>query len=267
MKHVLNGSTVLVTGAGRGLGPILAEALAATGARLVLTGRDADALGAVAERLAATAVPADLTDPDGPARVVEAALARHGRIDVLVNNAGIGGPVGPLWETDEAEWWDAMATNLGGTARMCRAALPAMIEQGAGRIVNIVSFAGRDRWPHAGAYSVSKAAVIKLGENLAAETAPHGVGVFNYHPGLVDAGLTGDHLERGETGEPWADRILGWLRQQRDAGGFTPIGRSAAGVVALASGAADERSGAYFTPEDFPEDAAREKETAWVFRL
>ncbi|MGI5170606.1 SDR family NAD(P)-dependent oxidoreductase [Spirillospora sp. CA-253888] len=237
-------AVVVLTGATGGFGRVLGTALADAGARLVLTGRSLpDAPSS------AVTVPADLSDPAGPDRIVAAAVEAYGRIDILINNAGVGGPIGPFWETDDQEWWRALTVNLHGTARMCHAVLPIMI-RGGGRVINVVSAAGRGRWPHASAYSVSKAAVIKLGENLAAELRPYAVTVVSYHPGLLDTGMTKAHLDRGDTGEPWTDRIGHWLRAERAAGRFTSIERAAAGVVALASGAGDLRSGDYLTPDD-----------------
>jgi NAD(P)-dependent dehydrogenase (short-subunit alcohol dehydrogenase family) len=236
---------------------VFAGALAAAGASLVLTGRDEWALGQAAVQLAGaadtgsvTVFPADVTDPRAMTAAVAHAHAVHGRVDVLINNAGIGGPLGPLWETDDDAWWQAMETCLHGTIRACRAALPIMIGQSAGRIINIVSSAGFARWPHASAYSTSKAAVIKLGENLAAEVRPHNITVLSYYPGLCDIGMTHDHLARGITGDPWTDRVGEWLRAERAAGRFTPSADAAAGLIQLASGQADSRSGEYITVDD-----------------
>ncbi|WP_240554419.1 SDR family oxidoreductase, partial [Streptomyces niveiscabiei] len=99
--------------------------------------------------------------------------------------AGVPGPAGPVWESDPAEWQHAMDVNLGGTLAACRAVVPGMIERGRGRIVTVSSHAGHTRWPYVSAYSVSKAAVNKLTENLAIELLPHDIAAFSYHPGLL----------------------------------------------------------------------------------
>ncbi|MGW7514384.1 SDR family NAD(P)-dependent oxidoreductase [Streptomyces sp. NPDC054796] len=250
----LNGRTVLITGAGRGLGRFLADTFADAGARLVLTGRDPATLAEAEAALEARGtpvltVPADLTDPTAMPKTVECAKDAFGTLDVLVNNAGVPGPHGPLWEVDPEEWRHTMDVNVVGTARACGAALPVLTSGNGGRVVNIASEAGRHRWPHASAYSVSKAAVIKLTENLAAELRPHGVPVFSFDPGLLDLGLIRDHLDRHPTGDPWTDRIGEWILTQRDEGRFTPPEHAAHTLLRLAEGDADHLSGHYITPD------------------
>ncbi|SEG89409.1 NADP-dependent 3-hydroxy acid dehydrogenase YdfG [Nonomuraea solani] len=261
----LRGCTTLITGGGRGLGRCFAEALADAGANVVLTGRDPRTLGEAETRLRArgasvVAVQADLTRAHAMRRAVAEATAAFGAIDVLVNNAGVAGPHGPAWEGDAIEWWHALEVNLHGTVRACRAVLPSMIERRRGRVLNIVSAAGRHRWPHASAYSVSKAAVIKLTENLAAELRPHGVSAFSFDPGLVDLGMTRDHLEQGRIDDRWSDQILEWVRDQRRAGRFTPPERAASALVRLASGSADPLSGRYLTSDDDIDSLLRESQ-------
>lgn len=262
------GTVVVLTGAGRGLGREFAGALASAGATLVLTGRDTTALDRTAGDARArgsdvTVLAGDLVDPDTMARVAAHTADRYGGADVLVNNAGQAGSIGPLWECDDAQWWDALEVNVRGTMRACRAVLPQMIAKGGGRVVNIVSAAGRERWPHLSAYSVSKAALIKLGDNLAAELRPHHVAVLNYHPGLVDAGLTRDHLDRGQVGDRWADLVLTWLQDQERNGRLTRPADAARVLVRLVAGEADALSGRYLTVDDDLDDLlARVREAA-----
>ncbi|MGZ3145563.1 SDR family NAD(P)-dependent oxidoreductase [Lentzea chajnantorensis] len=251
----MTGTTVLLTGATGGLGRLFAESMASAGANLVLTGRDGAALAEVAESarsLGAEVVfdTADIMDEAGVAGVVKQAVDTFGSVDVLVNNAGIAGPIGPLWETDEDEWWRGMEVNLRGTLKVCRAVLPGMVERGSGRIVNIVSSAGRHRWPSASSYSVSKAAMIKVADNLAPELLGTGVSVFSYHPGLVDLGITKQALDLEPTGDKWGDRMQEWLSEQREQGRFATPERAAEVLMELASGKADPLSGRYLTPED-----------------
>ncbi|MDQ2587911.1 SDR family NAD(P)-dependent oxidoreductase [Saccharothrix yanglingensis] len=248
----LAGTTVLLTGATGGLGRLFAEGLAEAGANLVLTGRDRSALDELAGSLSgpSLALVADVTDSTALTRAVERAEQEFGSVDVLINNAGVGGPAGPLWEVDEDHWWQTMEVNLRGTVRACRAALPGMVERGHGRVINVVSSAGKHRWPNVSGYSVSKAAAIKLGENLAPELAGTGVSVLNYHPGLVDLGLTRRQLEAGETGDRHLDGVGAWMADQRDGGRFTEPGASSEMLVRLVSGEADALSGSYLTPED-----------------
>ncbi|MCX2954721.1 type I polyketide synthase [Lentzea sp. NEAU-D7] len=248
----LAGTTVLLTGATGGLGQLFARELADAGANLVLTGRDQAALDELADAIGgpALALVADVTDGTALTRAVERAEQEFGAVDVLINNAGVGGPAGPLWEVDEDHWWQAMEVNVRGTARACRAVLPGMVERGRGRVINIVSSAGKHRWPHVSGYSVSKAAAIKLGENLAPELAGTGVSVLSYHPGLVDLGLTRRQLEAGQTGDRHLDGVGAWMADQRDSGRFTEPEVSSEMLVKLVSGEADALSGSYLTPED-----------------
>ncbi|WP_176947115.1 type I polyketide synthase [Lentzea fradiae] len=248
----LAGTTVLLTGATGGLGKVFAESLSAAGANVVLTGRDQAALDDLAGTLGGSslALVADVTDSAALARAVARAEEEFGAVDVLVNNAGVSGPAGPLWEVDESEWWQAMEVNVRGTVRACQAALPGMVERGRGRVVNIVSSAGKHRWPTVSGYSVSKAAAIKLGENLGPELAGTGVSVFSFHPGLVDVGLTRRQLQDGDTGNRYVDGIAAWVADQREGGRFTTPEESTAMLLRLVSGEADALSGSYLTPED-----------------
>ncbi|WAP54160.1 type I polyketide synthase [Streptomyces sp. S465] len=251
----LEGRTVVLTGATGALGRLYAKAIGAAGANVVLTGRDAGRLGELTAALEergtdALSLPLDLSDRTALPRLVAQATERFGAIDALVNNAGVTGPAGPLWETDDDEWWHAMEVNLRGTAAACRAVLPTMIQGGGGRIVNIVSAAGKHRWPNVSGYSVSKAAVIKLGENLAIELADTGTSVFSYHPGLVNLGITQKQLDLGFTGERWSDEVTSWMMSERDAGRFADPERSAATLIRLLAGEADSLSGRYLTVDD-----------------
>ena len=114
-----------------------------------------------------------------------------GPVDLLVNNAGVVGPVGPLWRSRTAEaWWSTMDVNLRGVLLASQLVLPTMVSRRRGRIVNITSQAGAHRWPLVSGYSVSKAAVTKLSENLAHETKRFGISVFSVHPGLLPIGMS-----------------------------------------------------------------------------
>ncbi|MFF7987560.1 SDR family NAD(P)-dependent oxidoreductase [Streptomyces sp. NPDC007901] len=252
--RLLEGRTALVTGGGRGLGRLFAATLAEAGAQLVLTGRDPGALAETAELLQARntrvlAVPADVTDPAAMPKVVEEAVDSFGTIDVLVNNAGATGPIGPFWELDRDEWQDTVDVNLMGTVRTCHAVLPVMTARCAGRVINITSEAGRHRWPHLSAYSVSKAAVNKLTENLARELRPYGVTMLSYHPGLLELGLTKDGMDTYPTGDVWRDRSIEWFMAQRREGRFTDPEHSARTLLRFAAGEADHLSGHYLTPD------------------
>jgi NAD(P)-dependent dehydrogenase (short-subunit alcohol dehydrogenase family) len=248
---------VLITGASRGIGRAMALRFAADGARVALLARSAAGLE---ETLAAVrdaagegeAVPADVTDQDAVARAQREIEGSLGPVDVLVNNAGVGGPTGGLWEVDPDEWWRTIEINLRGTFVCTRAVLPGMVERRRGRIVNIVSNAGAHRWPYFTAYATSKGAVIKLTESLAAETREHGVTVFAAHPGLVRAGLTDAALAEGPRPAEGslAERVRSWFERELAEGRTVSAEEAAAFVVDLASGRADALSGRYVAIED-----------------
>ncbi|MFM9441280.1 SDR family NAD(P)-dependent oxidoreductase [Streptomyces acidiscabies] len=248
----LTGLRVLVTGAAGGLGRAVAEAVHAAGGDLVLTTRTPKSQSVAAAGLdqgprVVTAV-ADVTNDAELAAAVKLATDRLGGIDVLVNNAGVPGPAGPVWESDPAQWQRAMDVNLGGTLAACRAVIPGMIERGRGRVVTISSHAGHTRWPYVSAYSVSKAAVNKLTENLAIELLPHDIAAFAYHPGLLDVGIGAAPTE--ETGNPWQRRVDSWLAAQRRAGRYTALPDALGNLLRLIGGEADALTGRYLTYED-----------------
>jgi NAD(P)-dependent dehydrogenase (short-subunit alcohol dehydrogenase family) len=165
---------------------------------------------------------------------VEAAI---GPVDLLVNNAGQPGPIGPIAATNPDEWWQALEVNLRGPLYCARAVLPGMLSRGHGRIVNVSSGAGFAAWPMVSAYSVSKAALYRLSENLAAETHGHGVTVFAISPGLVRTAMSESGLS---CGEPSVEQLFtDWFANQEDVSADV----AATLVVYLASGAADVLSG------------------------
>ena len=167
----------------------------------------------------AAAAPADVTDERGRGRGHRRARRQLGPVDLLVNNAGVSGPVGDAWQVDPGDWWRAVEINLRGVFLCSRAVLPGMAARGAGRIVNITSEAGVYRWPKVSAYSVSKAAVIKFTENLAAETSRSGVRVFSVHPGITPIGLSERALAGAAPPGSAEDRMHAWVRQElRPAG-------------------------------------------------
>ena len=250
----LNGLRVLVTGAAGGLGRALAESQHAAGAHLVLTTRTADSLPGAAAGLdgpaeVVTAV-ADVRNDAELVAAVKLATERLGGIDVLVNNAGVPGPAGPAWENSPAEWRHTLEVNLEGPLAACRAVLPGMIERGHGRVVSISSHAGHTRWPYVSAYSVSKAAVNKLTENLAIELLPHGITAFSYHPGIVDVGLGAIEPGTRDSDNPWERRLASWLDAQREAGRYVPLDEAVANLIRLIRGDADALTGRYLTYED-----------------
>lgn len=187
----LEDKVVAITGASSGIGRGLAEAFAAEGARLVLGARTADKLGAAARAITqsggrAVAVPVDVRKEEDIVAFVEGVVKAFGRLDVFVNNAGIG-----VWkrieDTSLAELHAVMRTNLYGTFLGCREAFRQMKAQGTGgTILNISSMAGKDAWEGTGVYSASKFGIQGLTRALADEGREHGIRVSAICPGMVD---------------------------------------------------------------------------------
>ena len=172
----LKGRVAVVTGGAQGIGYAVAQRLVASGARVVLWDIDRAKLNE-----ACAAVPntsgdvVELTEDTAVAAATARAIAAHGSIDVLVNNAGITGGNASTWELEPAVWRRVIEVNLIAPYLTCRAVVPQMLKQGYGRIVNIASVAGKEGNPNASHYSASKAGLIALTKSLAKEVATTGV--------------------------------------------------------------------------------------------
>lgn len=188
----LRGRTALVSGAGSGLGRAIAKEYARCGARVILAGRDRSKLAHVAAECGADVREAicDVSVEASVATLVDELSEEE--ISILVNNAGIAGPVARLTEIDVAAWDEVFGTNVRGVFLMCRAFLPPMIERGRGDIINIASVSGKRPLARRTPYTASKMAVIGLTATLAHEVGPSGVMVNSLSPGPV----AGDRMTR-----------------------------------------------------------------------
>ena len=211
----LDGRVAVVTGASRGIGRATAELMAASGARVVLTSRKADAVEAAAAEVAAAVpgaevawVAANAGDPDAPATVVAAAMERFGAVDVVVNNAATNPYMGPALDIDDARWDKTFAVNLKGAHALVREAWRASMSERGGSVVNVASVGGMVAEPGIGIYNVTKAALLHLTRTLAAEMGP-GVRVNAVAPGLVRTDMA-----RG-LWEPHGDAFAARLPLQR----------------------------------------------------
>ncbi|RLV04567.1 short-chain dehydrogenase [Streptomyces griseocarneus] len=256
---------VVITGATGGLGAAIATACAERGFRLGLVARTRPALEHLAATLPTrpgspvTPVCADVSDTAAAATAIQRIQADFGRIDVLIDNAGVEGPIGPTWEIPVEQWWDAVRINTLSTVATAHAAIPLMIRHGGGRIISISSAAGRHRWPTLSSYSVAKAAGIAFIENIASEARHHGVLAFSLHPGIVTTGLTTSALNEIDSADPWRRRRARWIREQIEAGQAVPLPRVIAAVLELATGPAAALSGRYLTVEDIDSMTSRKR--------
>jgi NAD(P)-dependent dehydrogenase (short-subunit alcohol dehydrogenase family) len=248
----LDGMVALVSGGSRGVGRLLGARLADAGAAVGLIARSPDELAAAVGEInraggIAAAAAADVTDKRATAAAVTELRERLGTADILINNAGVSGPIGPAWQAQAAEWWQAIEVNLGGAFVLTQLALTHMIAAGKGRIINITSYAGVYRWPLMSAYAASKAALVKLTETLAEETRPHGVSVFSVDPGLLPIGLGEAALRSRADRQTPEGRVYGWIRDQFASGRGADPEEAARLILALASGRADRLSGRHLS--------------------
>ncbi len=246
----LRGQVAIVTGAGRGLGRATALALARAGARVVVIARSEEQLAETVRGVTeaggeALAVVADVSDAAAVERMAREVERTLGPVDLLVNNAGTVGPLGPMWEADPGDWWHSIEVNLRGPYLCSHAQLPGMIERRHGRIINLSTGAATVAVAYMGAYVVAKTALTRFTENLAAELINSGVSVFAIDPGTVRTAMTEQVLE-SEAGKKW----LPWFRELFDRGRDVPAEKAAQLVVQLASGRADALSGRFIDVSD-----------------
>lgn len=188
----LAGQSVVVTGAGRGIGLAITEAFLAAGSRVVAGSkvRTAELDALMMQGAPLTVVPLDLAEPDGPAALVDAAVAAHGAVDVLINNVGAVRPrVDGFLATTDADWAWALTINLMTAVRATRAALPHLLATGDGRIVTVSSINARIPDPLVIDYSAAKGALTNFCKALSKQVGPQGVRVNSVSPGPVETAL------------------------------------------------------------------------------
>lgn len=184
----MTGKTVLITGASRGIGSEAARVFAAAGAKVALVARDEDSVAAIAGELGpdtALAIPCDVSRYWEVRAAVDAAVQTFGSLDVLVNNAGVIEPIGHMAEIDPADWGQAIDINLKGVYHGMRAAMPFMLQQGAGTILNISSGAAHRPVEGWSQYCAAKAGAAMLTRSADHETRGQGLRVMGLSPGTV----------------------------------------------------------------------------------
>ena len=215
---MLAGKVALITGGTAGIGMATARLFAERGAKVMLSGRNAQAGAALAAELGGAFLAVDVAAPEAAERLVEWAVRRHGRVDVLVNNAGILFQ-GDAQDCTDAQWDMTLAVNVTAVFRLSRAAVPVMAAQGGGAIVNVASDWGLVGADRAVAYGASKGAVVQLTRSMAADHARQGIRVNAVCPGDTDTPML-----RREAGAAGEDRLramaeaipMGRLGQPRD---------------------------------------------------
>ena len=199
----LKGRTAIVTGGARGIGYAAAQRLLSSGASVVLWDVDAAALKEAVASLKQSgrihAAVVDVTDEASIAKAVDALIGETGKIDILINNAGIAGGNAPLWQLEPEVWRRVVEVNLIGPYLVCRAVVPHMVAAGYGRIVNMASIAGKEGNPNASHYSASKAGLIALTKSLGKELATTSVLVNCIAPAAANTGMflqmTQEHID------------------------------------------------------------------------
>jgi 3-oxoacyl-[acyl-carrier protein] reductase len=246
----LSGKTAIVTGAGRGIGRAISLAFCAEGAKVVVASRtiqELDETARMIRRLGGTThvVRTDVSVDSDVRRLIQSSLDVFGRIDVLVNDAGILGPIARLDQTDTEKWIETVHVNLIGSYLCCKAVIPHMIQNGGGKIINISGGGSTSPWPFFSAYSASKTGIVRLTETLAEEVKGFNIDVNVIAPGGVDSRLQDEIIN--------APALAGTrereLAIQRKKGKATPVEKAADLAVFLASNESDKLSGRIISAE------------------
>jgi NAD(P)-dependent dehydrogenase (short-subunit alcohol dehydrogenase family) len=245
----LAGRSAIITGANQGLGRAIATSFVRAGANVLLVARGEQLLRQVERELTPLAnqkeqvvcsVAGDVSNPESCQTIVRRARDGFPNVTVLVNNAGVYGPMGPLEDVSWEEWLRAVQINLFGTVLMCRAIIPLLRAQGYGKIINLSGGGATAPLPRFSAYAVSKVAIVRLTETLAEELRDQHVDVNAIAPGALNTRLLDEVLAAGpdKVGKDFYERAL----KQHDQGGV-PLEKGADLAVFLASAASDGITG------------------------
>jgi NAD(P)-dependent dehydrogenase (short-subunit alcohol dehydrogenase family) len=248
MAGILENRCAIITGASLGLGFEIAKKYLEAGASLMLCARNAMQLDKAALELrelagsgqSVLALPADVSKPKEVAALVEQALGKFGRVDIVVNNAGIAGPCGAIETVDWEEWTRTVEINLLGSVLLSRAILPHFKQAARGKIIQLSGGGATNALPGLSAYAASKAAVIRFMETLAEEARPYHIDVNALAPGALNTRMLDDFLAAGPQalGPAFHERSL---RQKKDGG--VPLCKGADLAVFLGSSLSDGITG------------------------
>lgn len=248
MTKPLGGRTALITGASQGLGLAIARACVEAGANVMMCARDADLLDRARAEVAAVASPgqavlarpADVSRRDHVEQLTAVTLSAFPQLHILVNNAGVYGPMGLIEDVDWDAWVRAIEINLFGSILMCRALLPHFKNHRYGKIIQLSGGGATNPLPRISAYAASKAAVVRFAESLALEVKDDGIDVNSIAPGALNTRLLDEVLAGGpdRVGQAFYERSL----TQKQQGG-APLDRGAGLAVFLGSAASDGITG------------------------
>ncbi len=244
----LKNKTALITGGSRGIGRAVAEAFLKEGARVFLVASGAEETSKTVEELSkkfsgVEGIVCDVSNEEEVDRTVRKVMEKAGEIDILVNAAGIYGPIGPTLEVDIAHWRKTYEVNLFGTLYMIRSVGKVMKEKKRGKIINF-SGGGDGPLPNFSAYNSSKVAIVRLTETLAEEFKPFGIEINAIAPGAVNTKFLDEALAAGEE-KVGKEKYQKLLKQKRDGG--TPPEKTAELCVFLASSDSNGLSGKFLS--------------------
>lgn len=267
MSPPLSGRSAIITGASAGLGKAIARAFVDAGANVCLGARDAVKLDAVARELTerasadqrVRAMACDVANAADVDRLVGAAEDACGSIEILVNNAGVYGPMGPIESVDWDAWVRAIEINLFGSVLMVRRVLPHFKARGYGKIVQLSGGGATNPLPRLTAYAASKAAVVRFAESIALEVASFGIDVNAVAPGALNTGMMDELIAAGP--DVVGADMYARMKRIADEGG-TPLDVGAALAVFLASAESDGITGRLLSaPWDDWRELPRRRET------
>ena len=253
MPGVLSGQVAVVTGAGRGFGRAIATGLATAGAAVTVTARTQSELAETVAAIEAAggqgiAVPGDVTSREDVQRVKDETEKRFGTATIVVHNAGVPWPFGPVWHVDPDRWWAAQGVHVRGAMLYLNTFVPAMIEKGGGRAIVISSTASQAVRPNLSGYAVAKYAQNRLVEHLAEEGRPHNIFAWALHPGSVFTGISVETISDPDARKYLPGFVDRLHNQRANEDGSIGLKACADFCVALASGRGDALSGRYLEP-------------------